>query len=69
MCGMTNGGQCGLDSHDNFLNSLLGSLIFVPTVHRLPGRQASWGFSHVASRLTLLPSHARPFDQPPRPTL
>jgi hypothetical protein len=69
MCGMTNGGQCGLDSHDNFLNSLLGSLIFVPTEHRLPDVRALWGFSQPASRLNLLPLHARPHDQPPRPTL
>jgi hypothetical protein len=68
MCGMANGGQCGLDSGDSFLSSLLNALTFIPTEYRWPGGRARSGFCWVVSRLTLLPSHARPLDQPPRLT-
>ena len=33
ICCMGNGGQCGLESHDSYLSSLLSTLIYVPTEH------------------------------------
>ena len=33
ICIMANGGQCGVDSHDSYLSSLLSTLIYVPTEH------------------------------------
>ena len=67
MCDMANGGQCGLDSHHDFLNSLLSSPLFVPTEEqRLPDARTLWGSNDAPFRPNLLPSHARPLDQPPR---
>jgi hypothetical protein len=65
-CGMANGGQCGLDSPHDFVNSQFHSLVFIPTAHQLPGAPVHGGFGHFTSQLNLLPSHARPLDQPPR---
>ena len=33
ICGMANGGQCGLVSPDTYLNALLSTLIYAPTEH------------------------------------
>ncbi len=66
MCGMANGGQCGMTSHDDFINSLLSSLIYLPTRHRVPDASALWFTSILSPHLSLLPSHARPLDEPPR---
>ncbi len=68
-CCMGKGGQCGLESHDNYLNSLLSTLIYVPTEHPWSNPLAPWSFGHDTSDLSLLPSHAPIPEQPPRPTL
>jgi hypothetical protein len=65
-CGMANGGQCGLRSPDSLVNSLLSSLIFVPTEHCLSSPLKLWARHDAAPGLSLLPSHGRPLDQPPR---
>lgn len=69
MCGMANGGQCGLESPDSYLSSLLSSLIYVPTEHPWANPLAPRSCGHETSSLNLLPSHARIPEQPPRATL
>ena len=68
-CCMGKGGQCGLESHDSYLSSILSTLIYVPTEHRWsnPLVPSSGGYEN--SELNLLPSHARIPEQPPRATL
>src|ERR1019366_973975 len=66
ICGMANGGQCGLGSHDSFLVSLLNTLIYVPTEHPMGKPDAPWGFDRVTPAFHPLPSHARIPEQPPR---
>ena len=69
ICCMVNGGKCGLESHDSYLSSILSILIYVPTEHPWLNPTASWSFGHNITDLSLLPSHDRVPDQPPRPTL
>jgi len=69
MCGMAGGGQCGLQSHDNYLSSLHSTLIYVPTEHPWWNPLAPWSFGHNTSDTNLLPSHVRIPEQPPRATL
>ena len=68
-CCMAKGGGCGLVSHDNYLSSLLGTLIYVPTEHPWSIPTAPWSLGHQTSDLNLLPSHVRIPEQPPRATL
>jgi hypothetical protein len=68
ICGLANGGQCGLESHDSYLVSLLSTLIYVPTEHHWSSPLAPWSFGHNITDLSLLPSHARIPEQPPRAT-
>jgi hypothetical protein len=68
-CCMGKGSQCGWDSHDNYLNSLLSNLIYEPTEHPWWNPLAAWSCGHHASDLSVLPSHARIPEQPPRTTL
>jgi hypothetical protein len=69
ICCMVNGGKCGLESHDSYLSSILSTLIYVPTEHPWLNPIAPWSFGHNITDLSLLPSHARIPEQPPRPTL
>ncbi|HMD86954.1 MAG TPA: hypothetical protein VKO18_19875 [Terriglobia bacterium] len=68
ICSMANGGQCGLESPDRYLSSLLSTLIYVPTEHPWSNPLAPWSFGHNPSDLNLLPSHVRIPEQPPRAT-
>jgi hypothetical protein len=68
-CCMGRGGQCGVESPDANLASLLSTLIFVPTEHHLSGELNVRAFDAAALRASLLPSHAAPPDQPPRTAL
>jgi len=69
MCGMANGGQCGWESHDSYWSSLLSTLVYVPAEHAWSNPVAPWSFGHATSDLSLLPSHARIPEHPPRATL
>ena len=69
MCGMANGGQCGVGSQDSYLSSILSTLIYVPTEHPWANPLAPWSAGYKTSELNPLPSHARIPDQPPRATL
>jgi len=69
ICNMANGGQCGLESPDSYLSSLLSTLIYVPTEYTWSNPAVPWSFDHHASDLTLLPAHGRIPEQPPRATL
>jgi len=69
MCGMAHGGQCGLESHDNYLSSVLNTLIYVPTEHPWANPLAPGILSHDTSDISLLSSHIRIPEQPPRATL
>jgi hypothetical protein len=69
ICCMVNGGKCGLESHDSYLSSILSTLIYVPTEHPWSKPLAPWSFGRYIADLSLLPSHARIPEQPPRPTL
>jgi hypothetical protein len=68
-CCAAHTGQCGIESHDAYLASLLSALTYVPTEHRLPGDLDIGEFDSVSLPLGLLPSHAAPPDQPPRTAL
>jgi len=68
-CAMANGGQCGLDSHDSYLGSLLGTLIYVPTEHPWADPLSSSRFGCQTSNSSLLPAHARIPERPPRASL
>jgi hypothetical protein len=68
ICCMANGGQCGLESHDSYLASLLSTLIYVPTEHPWSNPPATWSLGRDTADLSLLPSHARIPEQPPRAT-
>ena len=67
-CCMGKGGQCGLGSQDNYLNSLLSTLIYVPTEYHWSNPLTPWSFGHDTSDLSLLQSHPQIPEQPPRPT-
>jgi hypothetical protein len=69
MCCRGKVSQCGLGSHDSYLASLLSSSIYVPTEHPWSNPPATWSFGHDTPELSLLPSHVRIPEQPPRPTL
>ncbi len=68
-CCMGKGGLCGLNSQDSFLASILSTLIYVPTEHNWADPLMSARFDLTASELSLLPSHGRIPEQPPRVTL
>jgi hypothetical protein len=65
-CSMASGGQCGLESHDSYLSSLLSTFIYVPTEHHFYDPLQLWGFRDSNARLNLLPSHVQIPEQPPR---
>lgn len=65
-CCMGKGGHCGLESHDAYVNSVLGSLIYVPTEHPWSNPLTSRNFADGTLDLSVLPSHARIPEQPPR---
>jgi len=69
LCGMANGGRCGLGSYDSYLSSILSILIYFPTEHVWSNPLAPWTCGHETSELNLLPSHAQIPEQPPRITL
>jgi hypothetical protein len=62
------GGQCGLESPDSYLASILSTLIYVPAEHHWVNPLAPWSFGIYASALSILPSHARIPELPPRTT-
>jgi len=66
---MANGGQCGVDSHDNYLHSLLSTLLYVPIEHHWTNPLTPSSLGRDTSTFSLLPSHVRIPEQPPRPTL
>lgn len=68
-CCMGKGAKCGMGSQDSYLSSLLSTFIYVPTEHPWANPLAPSSFSHNTSDLSLLPSHAKIPEQPPRPTL
>jgi len=61
-----NGGRCGLESHDTYLSSLLSTLIYVPTEHRWSDPVGPWSFGPHTIDVSLLPSHEKIPEQPPR---
>jgi len=67
-CCMGKGTQCGWGSADSYLASILSTLIYVPTEHHWVNPLAPWRFGHDTSDLSLLPSHVRIPEQPPRAT-
>jgi hypothetical protein len=69
ICSMANGGRCGVESPESFLSSLLSTLIYVPTEHPWTNPLAPWSFGRDTLDSSLLPSHARIPDQPPRATI
>jgi hypothetical protein len=68
-CGMGKGGQCGMESHDSYVNSLLSSFIYVPTERSWPTPLPTWSFGRDTSETSLLAAHVRLPEQPPRATL
>ena len=68
-CCQGKGGQCGMESHDSYLSSILSTLIYVPTEHLWWNPLAPWSFGRDASDISLLPPHTRIPEQPPRATL
>lgn len=68
-CCAGKGGKCGMDSQDNYLASILSTLIYAPTEHPWWNPLAPWSCDHDNSHLSLLPSHVRIPEQPPRATL
>jgi hypothetical protein len=69
ICGMGNGGRCGLGSQDNYVSSALSTLVYLPIEHLWSNPPDPWSFNHNISDINLLPSHARIPEQPPRTTL
>ena len=65
---MANGGQCGLASPDDMLSTILSNLVFIPTESHFMYPGQSNDYIHTALQLSILPAHAQPLDQPPRPT-
>jgi hypothetical protein len=66
---MGNGGQCGLESRDSYLSSILNTLIYVPTEHPWWNPLAARCFGQSTADFRLLPSHERIPRQPPRTNL
>jgi len=66
---MGHGGQCGLHAPDSYLSSILSTLIYALIEHQWANPLVPWSFGHDASGLSLLPSHVRIPEQPPRLTL
>jgi hypothetical protein len=69
ICCMANGGQCGWVSHDTYLSSVLSTFIYVPTEYPWANPSAPWSYGHDTMDLSLMPSHARIPEQPPRATV
>ena len=68
-CCMGKGGQCGLNPQDGYLSSILSTLIYVPTEHPWLNPLTPRSCGYETSELSLLPSHMRIPEQPPRATL
>ena len=68
-CCMGKSGHCGLESHDSYLSSILSTLIYVPTEHHWLNTLMPTIWGYATSDLSLLPSHVRIPEQPPRATL
>jgi hypothetical protein len=69
LCCMGHGGQCGFESQDSYLASILGTLIYMPAEYLWSNPLAPWSCGYETPELNLLPSHARIPEQPPRATL
>ena len=69
LCSMARGGQCGLTAPDSNLNAGDSTLIYTPVEYHWTKPPAAWSFGHRSSDLSLLPSHVRIPDQPPRAIL
>src|ERR1035437_2900117 len=69
ICSMGNGGRCGIGSQESYLSSVLSILVYMPIEHRWSNPLAPWSFGHAVSDISLLPSHARIPEQPPRTIL
>ena len=65
-CCMGTGGQCGVQSPDSYISAILSTLTYVPTEHPWWDPIAAWSLCYDAPHSSLLPSHARIPDQPPR---
>ena len=50
------GGQCGLDSPDSVINSLLSNLIFIPTERQFSRPNKLWAPNPAGARSNLLPA-------------
>ena len=68
-CCMGMGGHCGMGAQDSYFSSVLSTWIFVPTEYAWSNPPATSSFGHDAAHITLLPSHVRVPEHPPRPTL
>jgi hypothetical protein len=68
LCCMGKSGRCGLGSQDDYVNSLLRTLIFMPAEHHGWGPTLPWIYSSSVTELAVLPSHARIPELPPRTT-
>jgi len=68
-CSMEKSASCGIGSQVNYLDSTLTTLVYLPTEHRWANPPAPWNLRQEASSTSLLPSHARIPEQPPRMTL
>jgi len=66
---MGKSGRCGLISSDSYLATVLSTMVYVPTENAWGDRLVALGFGGTTSRLSLLPSHARIPDHPPRTRL
>jgi len=68
-CCLGTGGRCGIQSPASYIATILSTLTYVPTEHPWWNPIAAWSLRDDASGLSLLPSHARIPDQPPRASL
>ena len=69
ICCLGNGGSCGMESHDNYLAALHSLLAYVATEFLWANPLLPAISGHYTSPLSLLPSHPRVPDQPPRLTV
>ena len=65
-CCMGTSAPCGMQSPDSYISSIVSSLSYLATEHTWRIPIAVWGYCRHAADLSLLPSHARVPDQPPR---
>jgi hypothetical protein len=65
-CCMGKGGHCGLGSQDEYLNSLLSMSVYLPTMHSCSNPDLPWSFGSSPAIFSVLPSHARIPELPPR---